>query len=150
MNKTAPASQILTLIEKSAIESAIAEAEMLTSGEIRLFIDERCKHEDPIKTAGIIFQKLKMHKTKLRNGVLIYLSVLDRKFAIIGDKGIHEEVGNDFWHETKELMLAHFKNNQLSEGLLAGIKKVGETLSKQFPRQSGDRNEISNEIIFKS
>jgi uncharacterized membrane protein len=150
MGKKTSTPQVFTLAEESAIKSAIAEAEMLTSGEIRLFVDERCKNDDPVKRAAAVFQKLKMHKTKLRNGVLIYLSVSDRKFAIIGDKGIHEKVGDDFWHEVKELMLVDFKKNQLVEGLLAGIKKAGESLSKEFPRQNNDRNEIDNEIVFGS
>lgn len=145
-----PASPVFTAAEEDAIKSAIAEAEMLTSGEIRLFVDDKCNDDDPFKRATVIFQKLKMYKTKWRNGVLIYLSVSDHKFAIIGDKGIHEKVGSDFWNETKELMLTHFKNNQLFEGLISGIKKVGESLSTHFPRQDDDRNEVSNEIVFKS
>jgi len=141
--------KIFTAAEENAISSAIAAAEMLTSGEIRLFIDEKCK-ADPVKMAVKIFQKLKMHKTKLRHGVLIYLAVSDHKFAIIGDKGIHEKVGDDFWNEVKELMLVNFKKNQLVEGLLVGIKKAGESLSEQFPRQDDDHDEISNEIVFRS
>lgn len=148
--KTAPP-QVFTLAEECAIKSAIAEAEMLTSGEIRLFVDSKnCDKDDPLKRAAATFQKLKMHKTKLRNGVLIYLSVSSRKFAIIGDKGIHEKVGDDFWQEVKESMLIHFKNNQLAEGLLMGIKKAGKALSKQFPRQNDDQNEISDELVFRS
>ncbi len=150
MRKETSTQQVLTLAQESAIKSAITEAEMLTSGEIRLFIDGRCKHDDPAKSAEIIFQKLKMHETQLRNGVLIYLSVSSRKFAIIGDKGIHEKVGDDFWQKTKELMLSHFKNDQIFEGLLAGIKKAGESLSKEFPGHPDDRNEISNEVIYRA
>jgi len=82
--------------------------------------------------------------------VLIYLAVVDHKFAIIGDKGIHEKVGDDFWNETKELMLSYFKKNQISAGLVAGIKKAGESLSIHFPRQDNDHNEISDEIVFKA
>ena len=149
MSIKTPAPQVFTSTQESAIKSAIAEAEMLTSGEICLFIDTNCK-ADPFKKASVIFQKLKMHKTVLRNGVLIYLSVSDHKFAIIGDKGINEKVGDDFWNETKELMLSYFKNNQISEGLVAGIKKAGESLSQHFPRQHSDQNEIGNEIVFRS
>jgi uncharacterized membrane protein len=143
-----PTPQVFTSAEEGAIKFAVAEAEMLTSGEIRVFIDVSCKSADPVKRAAVIFQKLKMHKTKQRNGVLIYLSVSDRKFAIVGDKGIHEKVGDDFWNETKKLMLDSFKNNQLSAGLVAGIKKAGESLSYHFPRQGDDRNEIDNGIVF--
>lgn len=141
--------EIFSKAEEDAIKSAIIKAEMLTSGEIRLFIDDKCGKDDPFKKAVVIFQKLKMHKTKERNGVLIYLSVSDRKFAIIGDKGIHEKLGDDFWNETKELMLDHFKKDRISEGLILGIEKAGVSLSEHFPRQNDDRNEISNEIVFK-
>jgi uncharacterized membrane protein len=150
MEKNTSISQVFTQIEKDEIKSAIAEAEMLTSGEICLFIDDNCENSDPVKKAAVIFQKLKMHKTKLRSGVLIYLAISNHKFAIIGDKGIHEKVGDDFWNEVKDLMLANFKKNQVAAGLIAGIKKAGESLSQHFPRQHDDRDEISNEIVFRS
>lgn len=149
MARTSPL-QIFRSTEEEAIKSAIAQAELLTSGEIRLFIDDHCKGGDPVKIAAENFQKLKMHKTKFRNGVLIYVAISDHKFAIIGDKGIHEKVGDDFWNETKELMLSHFKNKQLCEGLIAGIKKAGESLAIHFPRQHDDSDELSNEIVSKS
>ncbi|MEO8147907.1 MAG: TPM domain-containing protein [Bacteroidia bacterium] len=142
------APDIFTQAQQDAIKASIDEAELMTSGELRLFIDDHCKDADPIKKAVKIFAELKMDKTDLRNGVLVYLSVKDHKFAIIGDKGIHEKVKDDFWNETKELMLSHFKNNQLVEGLTAGIKKAGAALAVHFPRQSNDSNELSNDIVF--
>lgn len=142
------APDIFTQAQQDAIKASIAEAEMMTSGEIRLFIDDHCKDADPLEKAARVFAELKMDKTTLRNGVLIYLSVDDRKFAIIGDAGIHEKVKDDFWNETKELMLSYFKNNQLVEGLIAGIKKAGAALSIHFPRQADDSNELSNDIVF--
>ncbi len=142
------ASQAFSEKEQLGIKAAIAEAELMTSGEIRLFIDDHCKNADPVEKAVLVFSQLKMHQTDLRNGVLIYLSVKDHKFAIIGDKGIHEKVKDDFWNETKELMLSHFKNNLLADGLIAGIKKAGEALAVHFPRKSNDSNELSNEIVF--
>lgn len=142
------APEIFSQAQQVAIKASIAEAEMMTSGEIRLFIDDHCKKADPVQKALMVFKELKMDQTDLHNGVLIYISVEDHKFAIIGDKGIHEKVKDDFWNETKELMLAHFKNNQLTEGLIAGIKKAGAALSVHFPRQSNDNNELSNDIVF--
>ena len=136
--------------QKQSIESAIAEAELLTSGEIRLFIDKHCKNSNPLEKAADIFQKLKLHKTKHRNGVLIYLAILDHQFAIIGDSAINHKVGADFWNETKELMLSYFKKDQICEGLIIGIKKTGQQLSIYFPRQNDDQNEITNKIAFKS
>lgn len=148
-DKKTAAPKFFTASQEEAIKAAITSAEMLTSGEISLYIDDFCK-EDPLKKATEIFEKLAIHKTKLRNGVLIYLSFRDHKFAIIGDEGIHKKVGDEFWSETKELMLSFFRKNQLAEGLIAGIKKAGKALSAEFPRQEGDIDEISNEINYKS
>jgi uncharacterized membrane protein len=144
------APDIFTEAQQDAIKASIGEAEMMTSGEIRLFIDDHCKKADPVHKALHIFKQLKMDETAEHNGVLIYLSIEDHKFAIIGDKGIHEKVKDDFWNETKELMLSHFKNNQLTEGLIAGIKKAGAALSVHFPRKDDDSNELSNDIVFRN
>lgn len=141
--------KIFSAIEEEAIKLAIAHAEILTSGEISLFMDDHCKG-DPVKKATEIFLKLGMDKTKLRNGVLFYLSHQDHKFAIIGDKGIHEKVGDEFWFETKELMLEFFKNQRVVEGLVAGIKKAGEALATLFPAHVEDVNEITNDINYRS
>ncbi len=143
------APDIFTIEQHDAIMAAIHEAEMMTSGELRLFIDDHCKKADPVEKAVLVFKELKMDQTDLRNGVLIYLSIEDHKFAIIGDKGIHEIVKDDFWNESKELMLSHFRNNQLTEGLIAGIKKAGAALSVHFPRKADDSNELSNDIVFR-
>lgn len=140
--------KVFTPSQEEAIKAAITSAEKLTSGEISLYIDDYCK-KDPLKKAAEIFEKLAMYKTKLRNGVLIYLSFCDHKFAIIGDEGIHQKVGDEFWSETKELMLSFFKKNQLAEGLVAGIEKAGAALSEEFPRHEDDIDEISNEINYK-
>jgi hypothetical protein len=87
-----------------------------------------------------------MHKTELRNGVLFYLAVTDKKFAILGDKAINEKVPENFWDNIKELMLDYFKKQQFTEGLCKGIEMAGEKLKTHFPLQSNDTNEITNEI----
>lgn len=89
-----------------------------------------------------------MHKTKLRNGVLFYLAVEDRKFAILGDAGINQKVPADFWEDTKELVISKLKEGAFAEGLAAGIIKAGEQLKQHFPFKSDDVNELSNEISF--
>lgn len=142
------APDLFTEKQRHDIQHAIHEAELLTSGEIRVFIDDHCKDADVLKRAATVFEKLHMHETALRNGVLIYLSVQDRKFAIIGDSGIHEKVKDDFWNATKELMVSYFKKDQVAEGLIAGIAKAGKALGVYFPRQLNDSNELSNDIVF--
>jgi len=133
--------------EKKQITDAIAEAELNTSGEIRLHMEGNCKI-DVLDRAAYIFEKLNMHKTEQRNGVLFYLAVHDRKFAIIGDAGINKLVPTDFWDVIKETMLTYFKEGKFTEGLTKGILMAGEQLKANFPYQKEDENELSNEISF--
>lgn len=133
--------------QKQAIQQAIANAELNTSGEIRVHIDDKCK-EDVLDQAANLFHQLKMDATELRNGVLFYLAVDDHKFAILGDKGINEKVPADFWNTVKEEMLTHFKQQQFTEGLCKGIEMAGLKLKAHFPLQSNDTNELSNDVSF--
>ena len=141
------AKKFFTSEQQKAIVQAIADAELNTSGEVRVHIDDHCK-EDVLAKAAKTFHKLKMNKTKLRNGVLFYLAVNDKKFAILGDKGIHEKVEDNFWDNIKEEMLLHFKKNQFTDGLSKGIKMAGEKLKNHFPLQSDDINELDNDLSF--
>ena len=131
--------------QKKRIVEAIKEAENETSGEIRLHIESKCKG-DPLERAKKVFKKLKMHKTALRNGVIIYLAIDHRKFAIWGDKGINEKVPENFWQDVKEVMAEHFKKNEHTEGLVKGIAMIGEKLKTYFPHQKDDINELSDDI----
>jgi uncharacterized membrane protein len=133
--------------QQQQIVEAIKQAEHNTSGEIRVHIEERCKI-DVLDRAANIFAKLKMHKTQLRNGVLFYLSVEDRKFAILGDGGINAKVPADFWDSVKNAMLEQFKMGNQTEGLVKGILMAGEKLKAHFPYQKDDVNELSDEISF--
>src|SRR4051812_9161714 len=90
--------------QQQSIRNAITGAELNTSGEVRVHIDDKCL-EDVLDRAADTFHKMKMDRTELRNGVLFYLAVEDRKFAILGDKGINEKVPADFWDNIKEAML---------------------------------------------
>jgi uncharacterized membrane protein len=133
--------------EKKQITDAIAQAELNTSGEIRLHVEGKCKI-DVLDRAAYVFEKLKMNETDKRNGVLFYLAVSERKFAIIGDSGINQLVDADFWNETKETMLEFFKEGKFADGLSKGILMAGEQLKANFPYQSDDVNELSDEISF--
>ncbi len=133
--------------EKEKIKEAVKKAETNTSGEIRVHIDNRCK-EDVLDRAAWWFAKLDMHKTEKRNGVLFYLAVKDRKFAILGDAGINAVTPDDFWDQIKEKMLEHFKAGEFAQGLSTGILEAGEALQTHFPYQDDDVNELSDEISF--
>jgi uncharacterized membrane protein len=141
------AKSFFTEEQKQSIQKMIANAELNTSGEIRVHIDEKCKI-DVLDQAAFIFKKLKMHKTELHNGVLFYLAVSDQKFAILGDKGINEKVPADFWDTIRDIMLQQFKQKQFTEGLCKGIEMAGEKLKIHFPHQVDDRNELNNEVSF--
>ncbi len=133
--------------EKEVIKSAVKEAELNTSGEIRVHIDNRCK-EDVMDRAAWWFGKLEMQKTEQRNGVIFYLAVKDQKFAILGDAGINAVTPEDFWDQIKEKMLASFKEGAFANGLKEGILMAGEALKSHFPHQDDDVNELSDEISF--
>ncbi len=133
--------------EQQDIVAAIKEAELNTSGEIRVHIENHCK-EEALERAAEVFYDLKMNQTAARNGILFYLAVKDRKFAIIGDEGINKNVEHDFWNDIKDEMITMFKENKFAEGLIAGILKCGKRLKEYFPYQSDDINELSDEISF--
>lgn len=133
--------------DKIQIKNAIRAAELNTSGEVRVHIEKHCKGE-VLDRAAYIFEKLEMHKTELRNGVLFYLAVDDRKFAILGDAGINQKVPEDFWEEIKKEMLAQFKEGNFTQGLSEGIREAGKQLKAHFPHQQDDVNELSDEISF--
>ena len=136
---------MINIEENDRIVSAIQEAEQQTSGEIRVHIDKKCP-SDPVKRAIRVFEKLGMHQTALRNGVLIYVSFSDRKLAIIGDHGIDSVVPADFWVSTKNQMIHHFKENRFADGIIAAITEAGMQLKSFFPHLENDENELSNEI----
>lgn len=141
------ASQFFNEEQKKLINGAVKEAELNTSGEIRVHIESDCK-EDVLDRAAFLFEKLEIHKTELRNGVLFYLSITDRKFAILGDAGINAVTPDNFWEEIKETVLNHFKNAEFDIGLSTGIKMAGQALKEHFPYQKDDVNELSDEISF--
>ncbi len=143
------AKDLFTKEERKQITDAIKEAELNTSGEIRVHIEKKCP-EDVMDRAAFLFKKLKMHKTGKRNGVLFYLAVKDRKFAILGDAGINAVVPEGFWDNIKDTMAGHFKEGEFTRGLSEGILMSGEQLKKHFPYQSDDVNELSDDISFGS
>ncbi|OYU96801.1 MAG: hypothetical protein CFE21_00500 [Bacteroidetes bacterium B1(2017)] len=133
--------------DQALIVSAIQAAEKESSGEIRVHVEPTCKL-DPIERAKEVFYQLKMNSTELKNGVLIYVATEDRKIAILGDSGIHDRVGDNFWKEELEGMRNHFGSGNYAAGLSEAILHVGLKLKAHFPYQSNDTNELSNEISF--
>jgi len=141
------AANFFTKEEKDKIKAAVQKAETNTSGEIRVHVDNHCK-EDVMDRAAWWFSKLEMHKTEQRNGVLFYLAVKDKKFAILGDAGINAQTPENFWESIKGKMLESFQQADFAEGLSQGILLAGEALQAHFPYQDDDVNELSDEISF--
>ncbi len=141
------ARKFFTEDQQEDLRLAIMNAELNTSGEIRVHIENTCQGE-VMDRALVIFHKLEMHKTANRNGVLIYLAAKNRKFAIIGDEGIHKIVPENYWDSIKNRMLEHFRENRFTEGLVEAITETGRQLKKNFPYQVNDVNELPDEISF--
>lgn len=137
----------LTQEEEQEIVEAIRLAELNTSGEIRVHL-EKSSEKTVLQRAIEVFHWLKMDATQEHNGVLIYVAVKDKTFAIYGDKGIHEKVTDNFWNTTKDVMQKHFRDGNFKEGLVQGIAEAGKQLKIHFPYQTNDTNELSNEISF--
>jgi len=141
------ASSFFSKEQQAQILASVKEAELETSGEIRVHIETSLTGDVLDRTAWL-FKKLGMDKTAERNGVLFYLAVGDRKFAIIGDSGINAKVPSGFWDEISELLKKNFKEGKFAEGLSEGILKAGEQLKTHFPHRLDDVNELPDEISF--
>lgn len=133
--------------EQQRIRMAIEFAESFTSGQVRICIEKTC-NERVLDRAVRYFKRLDMNKTRLRNGVLIYVATVDRKFAIIGDAGINKAVPADFWDSTKNTMLEYFKYGNIIEGIISGVEISGKHLGKFFPKNGDNNNELPDDIAF--
>jgi uncharacterized membrane protein len=147
MSRTPPR-WLLRLLDPDALElvrQAIAAAETHTSGEIRVHFDPRCP-EDPLRRARAVFTALGMHRTAGRNDVLIYVSIEDRKLAVVGDVGVDARVSSTLWTRLCGELAAQLRSGRAAEGLVAAVRDVGEALRRWFPRAPSDRNELQDDI----
>jgi len=139
----------LNKAEEQKVVEAIKSAEKQTSGEIRVHIESKVKKDEDIMACAIKkFEEIGMHKTKDRNGCLIFIDLINKRFAIIGDKAINEKVETNFWTDTAKLLNSFFKERKYADGLCAVINLIGERLKKYFPYQSNDINELQDEISY--
>ena len=139
--------------EQRRIRDAIAAAELRTSGEIRFHLERDVPtgahvDGDPYLQARLIFDKLGMHRTAARNGVLVYMAVRSRRFAVVGDEELHARVGDGFWEDVVAAMASRFAVDRFAEGIEAGVAMIGEKLREHFPYQDDDVNELSDEISY--
>lgn len=145
MSTIVSADDFLPEPQRLRVKEAVRQAEALTSGEIRVHLDEVIE-EDVMDHAAYVFEELDMHRTQERNGVLIYVCVASHQVAVIGDQGIHAKVEAGFWQDVLDQVIAEFKQGRHAEGLCAGVIRVGERLAQHFPRRSDDVNELDDDI----
>jgi uncharacterized membrane protein len=139
--------QFLSKLEHDQIVDAIRAAESNTSGEIRVYIQRGKLNTDPLISAQRKFHRLGMHKTRECNAVLIFIAPRAHKFAVVGDKAIHEKCGEEFWQRVVDAMRAHFQNEKFSDAILEGIEEIGRLLSTHFPQTSTSSNELPDDVI---
>ena len=140
------APEFIQQLREDEIVAAIRAAEQKTSGELRVFISRQEDVPDPVAAAQQEFDRLGMTQTRERNGVLIYLAPGPRKFAVIGDTGIHARCGKSFWQELADSMRARFHTGEFTSGIVEGINRAGELLAIHFPRTPDDRDELPNQV----
>lgn len=135
--------------QQQLIVAAIQAAEKCTSGEVRVYVESHCRYVDPLDRAAEVFAALKMHNTAARNGVLVYVALKDRQLAILGDRGIHEKVGQEFWNQQVRHILSHFNKSDYAGGIASVVTDIGHALETHFPYQRGtDTNELPDDIVF--
>ena len=143
------ARKFFTEEEQELIVDAVREAEHRTSGEVRVFVERRCRYVYAIDRAVEIFEQLKMEQTKDRNAVLVYVAIKDRQLAIFGDEGIHKKVGDEYWAAEVVKMIKAFNRDNIAEGVMQCVKDIGIALQTHFPYdRDTDKNELPDDIVF--
>lgn len=131
------------------IVKAIRHAEQRTSGEVRVYVESRCRFMDAMDRAAEIFFSLQMEKTEQRNAVLVYVALKDRQLAVFGDEGIHKKTGTAYWNKVVSEMLTSFNKNNYAEGVGNCVIQIGEALQQHFPfDKETDKNELPDTIVF--
>jgi uncharacterized membrane protein len=139
--------EFLSQLDHDRIVGAIKAAEAKTSGQIRVYVQRGKLDSDPVIAAQEQFQKLGMQATRERNGVLIFVAPRARKFAVIGDEGVHRKCGDEFWQRLVERMRVHFQNEDFTDALFEAIQETGGLLARHFPKTTAAQNELPDEII---
>lgn len=141
--------EFLSHDERELVLQALRQAEQQTSGEIRVYIENHCRFVDPMDRAAELFFGLRMDQTRDRNGVLLYIAVKDRQVAILGDEGIHQRVGKEFWEKEVREMIDEFHADHYAAGIAKVVTEIGEALRTHFPYDGRtDKNELPDDIVF--
>jgi uncharacterized membrane protein len=141
--------EFFTPEEKQLVIDAIQKAEQQTSGEVRVFVESRCRYVDALDRAVEIFHNLKMEQTQDRNAVLVYIAIKDRQLAVYGDEGIHQKLGDEYWNRQVVKMIKEFNRENYAEGISKCVSEIGEALRSNFPyNRDTDKNELPDDIVF--
>lgn len=140
--------EFFTPEEKSRMVEAIQKAEKHTSGEVRVFVESKCKYVDPVDRAKEIFVNLKMHNTKDRNAVLLYIALDDHQLALFADEGIYQRLGREYWNKEVKKIISAFTKNDYAGGICLVVEDIGDALKAEFPYEALDKNELPDDIIF--
>jgi uncharacterized membrane protein len=139
--------QLLSRAEQDAVVESIGQAESRTSGEIKVHIETRCRGGNPLARARWLLGELGLHKARHRNGVLVYIAVRDRRFAVLGDVGAHDRASQALWDEVARRLAERFREGAFRAGLVEAVGRIGEVLAEHFPPDpGGDAHPVSNEI----
>ncbi len=131
------------------IVKAIRQAEKRTSGEVRVFVENRCRFMDAIDRAAEIFFSLKMEKTEERNAVLVYVALKDHQLAVFADEGIYQKTGQEYWNKVVAEMIQSFNKDDYAKGIAECVIQIGEALTTHFPfDKDTDKNELPDHIVF--
>lgn len=132
----------------SRIVEAIAKAETHTTGEIRVHLSKRWFEPDALRRAEKVFHRLGMGRTTLRNAVLLYVNLRRRKFAIFGDEGIHQSVGQRYWEQIARELSQDLRGTHHENAIAMAVTKIGDALAENFPSDSdhSNRQELSNDV----
>src|SRR5213076_309836 len=139
--------EFLSRLEHDRIVGAIREVESKTSSQIRVYVQRGKVSVDPLIAAQKKFQRLGMHKTRDRNAVLIFVAPRAHKFAVVGDKAIHEKCGDEFWQRIVDGMRVHFQNEKFSHAIVEAVEEIGKLLATYFPKKSRSSNELPEKIV---
>jgi uncharacterized membrane protein len=137
----------LSRLDHDRIVGAIKEAEAKSSGQIRVYIQRGELEGDALDYARKNFQKLGIQATGERNGILIFVAPRAQKFAVIGDEGVHQKCGDQFWQQLVERMRVHFQNENFTDALVEAIEEAGNLLARHFPKTSASTNELPDNIV---
>ncbi len=131
------------------IVKAIRHAEQRTSGEVRVYVESRCRFMNALDRAQELFYGLKMNQTDEHNATLVYVAIKDRQVAVFGDEGIHQKVGAAYWDNVVKEMLANFNSDNYAKAIADAVIQIGNALQTHFPYdKETDKNELPDEIVF--